>query len=197
MNIRRIINLFTYGLAVIKSWLLYRFRFAEFGYHSTIFSPLRIDGANRIKIGNNVSIQYKSWLASIPLTGSSKSELIIEDGCIIGNFNHIYSTQSIRIHKNVLTADKVYISDNLHAYEDITTPVMYQGIRQNGVVEIGEGTWLGENVCVLGVKIGKHCVIGANSVVTKDIPDYCVAVGSPARVIKKYDFERKIWFSVK
>ena len=63
----------------------------------------------------------------------------------------------------------------------------------NNTVEIGEGSWLGENVCVLGTHIGKHCVIGANSVVTKDIPDYSVAVGIPAKVIKRFDLESKSW----
>ena len=60
-------------------------------------------------------------------------------------------------------------------------------------MEIGEGTWLGEGVCVIGAKIGKGCVIGANAVVTKDIPDYSVAVGSPAKVIKKYNSDTKRW----
>lgn len=132
----------------------------------------------------------------MPLTGYDDVHLIIENGCCIGNFNHIYSTRSIILHKNVLTADKVYISDNLHGYQDIGKPVVHQSIVQNGVVEIGEGSWLGENVCVIGAKIGKHCVIGANSVVTHDIPDYSVAVGSPAKVIKQYDFDNKKWIKV-
>jgi len=78
--------------------------------------------------------------------------LIIEDGCVLGHFNHIYATKSIIFHKDVLTADKVYISDNLHGYEDISIPIKDQPVIQNGMVEIGEGTWLGENVCVLGAK---------------------------------------------
>ena len=140
-----------------------------------------------------MKIQYKAWLASVPLTGEDHCQLIFEDGCTIGHFNHIYATKSIIIRKNVLTADKVYISDNLHGYEDIDTPIVRQPILQNGTVEIGEGSWLGENVCVLGVKIGKHCVIGSNSVVTKDIPDYSVAIGIPARVIKRFDIESNLW----
>ena len=60
-------------------------------------------------------------------------------------------------------------------------------------VIIGEGSWLGENVCVCGASVGKHCVIGANSVVTRDIPDYCIAVGSPARVVKRYNFDKNTW----
>jgi acetyltransferase-like isoleucine patch superfamily enzyme len=58
---------------------------------------------------------------------------------------------------------------------------------------IGDGTWLGENVCVIGCSIGRHCVIGANSVVTRDIPDHCVVVGSPARIVKRYSAEQRRW----
>lgn len=180
---------------VIKR-LYYCSKLGSFGEKSYISNPLRIDGGKSIYIGKNVYIQYKTWLASIPLTGEKCSRLVFEEGCTIGHFNHIFATQSIIFHKNVLTADKVYISDNLHGYEDINVPIKKQPIIQNGSVEIGEGSWLGENVCVLGANIGKHCIIGANSVVTRNIPDYSVAVGAPARVIKYYDFERKIWCKI-
>lgn len=176
--------------------IYWKFRMQEFGNHSEILNPLKINGAKHIKIGSYVTVQYKTWLASTPLTGQRQSLLVLEDGCTIGHFNHIYATHSIILHKNVLTADKVYISDNLHGYEDISIPIKKQAIIQNGTVEIGEGSWLGENVCVLGAHIGKHCVIGANSVVTKDIPDYCVAAGAPAKVIKRYDFNEKKWQKV-
>ena len=173
--------------------LLYRFRFGELGRKTSIFSPLQIDGASNIYIGNRVSIAHKTWLAAMPLTGMDSCKLVIEDGCTIGHFNHIYATQSVVLHKDVLTADKVYIADNLHGYEDIETPILKQPIIQKGTVDIGEGSWLGENVCVLGANIGKHCVIGANSVVTHDVPDYCVAVGVPARIIKRYNINSGIW----
>ena len=170
--------------------------FSSFGNHSSVNSPLRIDGGKNIIIGSDVVVQYKTWLGALPLTSSEKAQLIIEDGAIIGHFNHIFATQKIIIHKKVLTADKVYISDNLHGYEDIGRPVVDQPIVQNGQVEIGEGSWIGENVSILGANIGKHCVIGSNAVVTRDIPDYCVAVGAPAKVIKKYDFTQKKWIKV-
>ena len=93
----------------------------------------------------------------------------------------------------MLIADKVYISDNMHGYEDISLPITRQPIRQCAPVVIGKESWLGENVCVIGASIGKHCVIGANSVVTKSIPDYCIAVGAPARVIKRFDFSNSSW----
>lgn len=176
----------------IFRWLWYLPRFSHLGFRSEIYSPLKIDWGKNISIGKGVRICYKSWLAANPLLGK-KARLVIGDGCAIGNFNHIYATNSIVLHDNVLTADKVYISDNLHGYEDINIPILKQPIMQKGAVEIGEGSWLGENVCVIGAKIGKHCVIGANSVVTKDIPDYSVAVGAPARIIKSYNFETNKW----
>ena len=170
----------------------YRRFFGHFGDYSLYDCPLRFEGAKNIYIGDGVDIKYKTWLEALPLTGN-ECKLVIEDGCAIGHFNHIYATKSIIIHKYVLTADKVYISDNLHGYADINTPILRQPIVQNREVEIGEGSWLGENVCVLGSHIGKQCVIGANSVVTCDIPDYCVAVGAPAKVIKRYDCEANRW----
>jgi len=94
----------------------------------------------------------------------------------------------------VLLARNVYIADHGHAFEDVNTPIMLQGIDHVGEVEIAKHSWLGQNVCVLpGVRIGQHCVIGANSVVTRDVPDFSVAVGAPARIVKRYDHESRRW----
>ena len=117
----------------------------------------------------------------------------IGNGCAIGNWNEIYSTKSIIIEDYVLTADRVYISDNLHGYIDIKSPIIEQPIKQISTVRIGEGSWLGVGVAVIGANIGKHCVIGANAVVTHDIPDYCVAVGIPAKILKRYNMNSKKW----
>ncbi len=172
----------------------WKFRLSHFGNNSLIHKPLQIIGGGGISIGSNVIIQYRSWLAAEPLTGAHDCRLEIHDSCIIGHFNEIYATRSIIIEKDVLTADRVYISDNLHGYEDIGTPIHRQPIVQNGDgVRIGEGSGLGVGVSVLGANIGRHCVIGANAVVTKDIPDYCVAAGIPARIIKRYDFDSREW----
>ena len=177
----------------IKALTIYKWQFQRFGHRSRIDSPLKVDGKKYIKIGNHVLVQYKTWLACLPLTGTENPILIIEDNATIGNFNHIYATQKIVIEANVLTGDKVYITDNLHSYENLEMPVIKQPIKQINEVVIGEGSWLGENVCVIGAKIGKHCVIGANAVVTKDIPDYSVVVGIPATIIKRYNFESQQW----
>lgn len=110
----------------------------------------------------------------------------ISKGTEIGERCRISIANSLEIGEKVLLSPNVYITDCDHEYRNIEVPVIDQGIVQKGQkVSIGEGSYIGINLVIVGnVKIGKHCVIGANSVVTKDVPDYCVAVGSPARVIK-------------
>lgn len=174
-------------------WPIWHFRFAAFGWRSVVRAPLQLDNPQGIRIGRRVRINRFGWLAAMPLCDNPHPVLEFGDGCIIGNFCHIYATSRISFGKNVLLADHVYVSDNQHAYEDPDTPIRLQPIRQMSDVEIGDDSWLGENVCVMGAKIGKHCVIGANSVVTHDIPDFCVAAGAPAKVIKQYDFKEKKW----
>ena len=175
---------------------LLRLRFGEVGYNSYIEKTLRLNGSKNISIGSNVHICKYGWLAAVPLTGEERAHLIISDGVRLGDFNHIWATKRILIEPYACTANHVYISDNSHGYDNISMPIYRQPIVQLKEVVIGESSWLGENVCVIGASVGKHCVIGANSVVTKDIPDYCVAVGAPAKVVKRYDFERQEWIRV-
>lgn len=171
----------------------YRRVLGKLGRHSYINSALKITGPQNIFIGNSTYIGYKAWLAGDADNGNGTCKLEIGNHVSIGNFNHIYATQSIIIEDSVLTADKVYISDNLHSYEDIQLPIKSQPVKQIATVVIGSGSWLGENACIIGAKIGKNCVVGANAVVTKDIPDYCVVVGIPAIIIKRYCLESRAW----
>ncbi len=173
--------------------LYYGAMFAQFGKKSVLCKPTNIDFPKRIFIGSNVYIAHYGWLAANPLTGNAECKLIIGDGTSIGRFSHIYATSKIEIGKNVLMAEKVYISDNLHGYADINHPIIKQPIIQISEVLIGDGAWLGENVCIIGASVGKNSVVGANAVVTKDIPDFCVALGAPAKIVKRYNFDTKNW----
>lgn len=185
----RKINLLAYYLF---RYPVYKLMFGKIGASSRLICA-KVDGHSRIFIGSKVYINDRGWLACEPLTGDKHAKLSIGDGTYIGRFCHIYATANIEIGKKVLMADKVYISDNLHSYENIELPVMDQPIKQTKAVSIGDGAWLGENVCVIGASVGRNTVIGANSIVTKDIPDLCVAVGSPAMIIKRYNSETKMW----
>jgi len=173
----------------IKTILWYRLLFKHIGKGSIVYKPILLERSQNMIINDRVIVKEDSWL----LTVNSKALLIIDDGCFIGHFNHIHCMGRLYIGKNVITADKVLITDIMHGYEDITIPIHSQPIISKGEVTIGENSWIGENVSVLGCKIGKHCVVGANSVVNNDLPDYCVAVGIPARIVRRYDFDRKVW----
>lgn len=115
---------------------------------------------------------------------------------------HIAAIKSVVIGDRVLIASGVFISDHGHgeyAGENPSLPTTPPAERQLYAtpVEIGDDSWLGEHVCVLrGVRIGKGAVVGAGSVVVKSIPDFTIAVGVPARVVKVFDFEKSLWVSV-
>lgn len=121
----------------------------------------------------------------------------------ISMYSRIGSMGLVKIGQNVNTGPHIFIADFNHEYRDPTKAPMHQGNafvpNEDGspTLIIDEDTWIGTNVVIVGkIHIGKHCVIGANSVVNKDIPPYSVAVGCPAKVIKRYDFDKAEWIKV-
>lgn len=175
---------------LLVTQLFYVFRFKSIGERTRIIKPLQLNAVNSIALEDHVFIAEGAWLMGNKLL---KQTMLIKKGTTIGHFAHLIATHSVIIEERVLIADRVFITDCMHNYENINIPVKEQGLRQLKAVTIGEGSWLGENVCVCGSNIGKHCVIGANSVVLNDVPDYCVAVGIPAKVVKRFDFEKQAW----
>jgi acetyltransferase-like isoleucine patch superfamily enzyme len=157
--------------------------FAEFGTHSVLALPIRLEGEERIAIGHGVDVGVGSWLH---VEGDETSVAIeIGDGTSIGAYSALSAVHSLRIGRRVLTARGIYIADHTHEFADPSHPVKDQGLTRVAAVEVGDGAWLGENVVVCpGVRIGRGAVIGANSVVTADVPDGAVAVGAPARVVR-------------
>tara|TARA_Y100000766_G_C18871613_1_gene588565 strand:+ start:435 stop:1016 length:582 start_codon:yes stop_codon:yes gene_type:complete len=172
--------------------IFYSKSFNKFGSNSTLRFPFEINGAKFISIGNKVHIQTNAWFLALKNKNVIPS-LIIEDNVYVGRGFHVVCIKDIKIKENVLISDNVYISDNLHEYKNINFPIKEQEVIFKNNVIIGENTWLGENVCVIGAQVGRHCVIGANSVVLSDIPDYSVAVGSPAKVVKQFNQKTNKW----
>jgi acetyltransferase-like isoleucine patch superfamily enzyme len=163
--------------------LRYPFMYGRIGKNSIIKGSFRIDGIRHISISDDCFFQSGLWL----YCGDSKNvvtKLRIKNGAIFGYNNHIVAISNVIIEENVLTANNVFITDGTHEFSNRDVPIKNQGIKPIKDVIIGSGSWIGENACIIGASIGKNCVIGANSVVTRDIPDYSVAVGSPARVVK-------------
>ena len=148
--------------------------------------PIRLKGERRIAIGSDVFVGRGSWLQVDDPAGEGLA-LEIGDGTSIVGGCVISAVSSVRIGKNVLFAKDVYVADHQHAFEDPSRPVLEQGVTRVAPVEIGDGAWLGENVVVgPGVRIGRGAVVGANAVVLADVPDYAVAVGAPARVVRRF-----------
>ncbi len=177
---------------LLKTQFYYRHFFQHIGRRSRIIQPLRLKNVQAVSIGRGVLIHKQCWLQTQKISPAAP-EIFIGDGCVIGNFSHITCVERVTIEEKVLLADGVFISDHGHEYQDVTRPVMEQGVSAGRPVTIGAGSWLGENVVVMSCRIGKNCVIGANSVVLQDVPDHCVAAGAPARVIKRWNSESRRW----
>ena len=160
--------------------------FAEFGARSVIEVPVRLAGEERISIGSGVFVGSGAWLQVIGNDGEMPT-LAVGDGTSMAGGCIISAVRRITIGRGVLIARNVYIADHSHGFEDVDRPVLEQGVSGVDPVEIGDGAWLGENVVVCpGVRIGRGAVIGANAVVVRDVPEYSVAVGIPAKVVRTF-----------
>jgi len=165
-------------------------RFARFGWGSAISFPINtLYGEEYIEIGEGVLLGPGITLSAGVMPGHVPDEVpvvTIGDGTLIGRGSGIVGHRRIAIGAHVFTGHNVYITDANHGYEDLERPIGAQ-FAPPRPVSIGDGSWLGHGTIVLpGARIGKHVVIGAGSVVTGEIPDYSVAVGNPARVIKRF-----------
>jgi len=161
--------------------------FASFGAKSVIQPPVRLTGERRIAIGARVFVGAGSWLQVLE---SEDEHVALEmgDGTSIAGNCVVSAARSVRIGDRVLIARGVYISDHSHAFEDTGRAVLDQGVTRVEPVEICDGAWLGENVVIgPGVRVGRGAVIGANSVVLDDVPDHSVAVGTPAKIIRRLE----------
>lgn len=166
-----------FSLAISRS-------FASFGAGSVIQPPLRLAGEARMVIGSGVFIGSDSWLQVIENPDSGNA-LFVGAGTSIAGHCVLSAIESIVIGPRVLIARNVYVADHTHGYTDAARPIIDQPLTGVRPVEISAGAWLGQNVVVCpGVRVGTGAVVGANSVVLDDVPDYAVAVGAPARVVR-------------
>jgi acetyltransferase-like isoleucine patch superfamily enzyme len=142
-----------------------------------------------IEIGSGVFVDRDAWFSVSP-----GARLAIGDNAHINRGFVVSCAGHVSIGRNVVMADRVFVGDTNHGYEDVSTPILSQPMSPPRRVVIEDDCWLGINVCVLsGVTIGRHSVIGANSVVTRDVPPFAVACGNPATVVKQYDATLRQW----
>jgi acetyltransferase-like isoleucine patch superfamily enzyme len=166
-------------------------RFGSFGDGSIICFPLDAlvnEQAIHIGVGTMINTGVTLSAGWMPDQPDLPDRVVsIGDRCLIGGGSSVIGHLSIEIGDDVWTGRNVHITDMNHDYTDIHLPISRQNQPEDPVV-IGAGSWLGHGVVVLpGAHIGRHVVIGAGSVVRGEIPDYSVAVGVPARVVRRHD----------
>lgn len=172
-------------------------RFKKFGVGSVLYRPLYIDrNRERISIGNNTTILTGARIELYPEVREKDicCTITIKDDCYLGYNLTILAGANIIIENGVLMASDILISSENHSTDPEAEFYYMDQPLKCAPITIKEGSWIGQRVIILsGVTIGKKSIIGAGSIVTSDIPDYSLAVGSPAKVIKKYNFETHEW----
>jgi acetyltransferase-like isoleucine patch superfamily enzyme len=153
--------------------------------------------ASSMKVGRGVKIDRDAWL-NVPIVPDSNDPIIVlDDGCKIGRRCMISAKNRIHIGRDVIFGPSVLVTDHLHAFEDVSIPITFQGITKGGTIRIEEGCWIGFGAAIIcsdgELILGKNSVVGANSVVTRSVPAYSVVVGNPARVVKQFDPVREKW----
>ena len=172
--------------------------FKSIGKGSLINKPMLISGKKYFVFGKNVFFRDGARIECIDnwLDASFKPNLTIGDNTSFEQFAHITSAGNIIIGKNCTFIARTMITNISHEYASIEEDVLKQPITVKDV-KIGDNCFIGMDVKIFpGVTIGNNVIVGANSIVMHDIPDYSVAVGVPAKVIKKYNFETKKWEKV-
>ena len=177
--------------------LLMRGRFGKWGKGSRLWFPATLHNPHLIQVGESAVIREHTWLTAKDKRVDGRATLIIGDGTYIGRFAQINAWQDVVIEPNVLIADRVYISDADHLYSDPNMPIKLQGDHFVGAVRLCSGCWIGVGAVIMpGISVGKNAIVGANAVVTRDVPSYSVVVGNSARIITKVDYQSNIKFSV-
>lgn len=173
--------------------LWHRYMFKRFGSRSMVCSPFHTYCPENIEVGSRVYIGPNCRIETNPMDGLMP-RMKIGDRVVLGHGVLISAVRSVEIQDDVIVAGHSYISDNNYSF-DPEGPSRYGDQPSRGKpTVIGKGVFIGKNACVLaGSTIGERAVIGAGSVVKGTIPPYSMAVGSPARVVKCYSFERQAW----
>ena len=200
-----ILTLFSGFPTVVGSVLrgyVYRKLLGHVGSSCFIEKNVRMRAPQRVFLGDRVFIGEGSYIDASPpgseiqikndasisqgvVIRASGGKVVINEMVNVGTRSIIFGPGGVEIGKNSLIAQNVELMSGLHAFKDPSTPIRFQGGEAEKIL-IGEDVWLGGHVIVLpGVTIGRGSVIGSGAVVTKDIPTYSIAVGVPAKVVRK------------
>lgn len=194
------LELVSRGLTKLFSiWIRVTYPFASIGRNVKFHFTSQLDRrrAVRVRLGNAVGVGKDAWLNVATEDPTGEPVILIEDNCHIGYGSMISAKNGIHLEREVLVGQQVLITDHNHAYENVTVPIIRQGITEGGRIRIGQGCWIGRGAVIICAKgeltIGRNCVIGVNAVVMQSIPDYSIVFGNPATIIKHYDHATQAW----
>ena len=166
--------------------LVWGWRFYALGSRSVLGRSLQVNNPRVVDIGSRVTISDQFILADLCPNQGKVPKIFIGDGCIILYRFQCNAAQSVRIGRNVLIASNVLVTDSDHVIEPAGLPVTKNSKFITHPVFIEDNCWIGQNAAILkGVTIGQGSIVGANSVVTHDVPSHSVVAGNPARIIKR------------
>jgi acetyltransferase-like isoleucine patch superfamily enzyme len=150
--------------------------FARWPLHGNVLEML---AEGRLEIGEHVLLEPGVWL-----TAQAPGRIVIGAGSFLNLGVQVAAAELVEIGEHCMFANGCFVTDANHRFDDLEKPVPWQGFSSKGPTRVGDNVWCGANVVITsGVTVGERCVIGANSVVTKDIPAFAIAAGSPAKVI--------------
>ena len=181
------IDKFFWGLRAI----FYAPFFGKMGMPSYFGKPIFLKGIRNVYIGKKVRI-----FPHLRMETQDGGSIVIEDDVVISQNVHITSAGKLKIGKSSLILANVFITNIDHDYTEIGKHVVNQktSVKETS---IGENCFIGMGAAIMaGTTLGKQCIVGANSFVKGEFPDYCVIVGSPAKIVKKYNQVTKIWEKV-
>ena len=155
--------------------------FVRWPVHGDVLEMFR---SGRLGIGSGTLLEPNVWL-----TGGVNDRIKIGSGSFLNIGVMVASVELVEIGDNVMLANGCFVTDGSHRFDDPNMPVPWQGFTTKRPTRVGNNVWCGANVVITsGVTVGERCVIGANSVVTTDIPAFSVAAGAPARVLKTIEY---------
>ncbi len=138
----------------------------------------------RLEIGAHTLLEPMCWI-----TIGERGRVSIGEGCFLNIGTMVAAIDRVEIGDHVMFANGCFVGDSAHRFDDPEQPITWQGFTSKGPVRIGSNCWFGVNCVVTGgVAIGDRSVIGANSVVTADVPPYSIAAGAPARVLRTIEY---------
>ncbi len=170
-------NSLPWNRARIHYELARRRAFARWPLHGNVLEMLR---EGRLEVGEHVLFEPGVWL-----TAQAPGRIRIGGGTFLNLCVQLAAMDLVEIGEHCMLANGCFVTDANHRFDDPERPVPWQGFTSKGPTRIGDNVWLGANVVVTsGVTIGERCVVGANSVVTADLPPRSIAAGAPARVLR-------------